>query len=79
MCLRYIRELYVHQIATHCSPNHPPPQIPVTVYYEALCPDSQAFITNQLYPVMQSPLAKNVALKLVPFGKSNVSTHTHSV
>lgn len=48
-------------------------QIPVHVYYEALCPDSQAFITEQLYPTVSGPLGKFVELKLVPYGKSNVS------
>jgi interferon, gamma-inducible protein 30 len=49
-------------------------KVPVTVYYESLCPDSQAFITQQLYPVMTSPLGRFVELKLVPFGKSNYTT-----
>jgi interferon gamma-inducible protein 30 len=49
-------------------------KVPVTVYYESLCPDSQAFITGQLYPTMKSDLGKYVDLKLVPFGKSNYTT-----
>jgi len=49
-------------------------KVPVVVYYESLCPDSQAFITQQLYPAMKSPLGRFVDLKLVPFGKSNYST-----
>jgi len=49
-------------------------KVPVSVYYEALCPDSQAFITNQLYPAMKSPIGRFVDLKLIPFGKSNYST-----
>lgn len=48
----------------------------MTVYYETLCPDSQAFITEQLYPALNSPLAKLVDLKLVPFGRANVSRET---
>lgn len=54
-------------------------QILVTVYYEALCPDSQAFITNQLYPVMQSPLAQRTKMEMVPFGKSNFSSYGSDV
>lgn len=54
-------------------------QIPVTVYYETLCPDSQAFITEQLYPALNSPLAKLVDLKLVPFGRANVSRETWDI
>jgi len=49
-------------------------KVPVFVYYESLCPDSQAFITEQLYPAMKSPLGRFVDLKLVPYGKSNYST-----
>jgi len=49
-------------------------KVPISVYYESLCPDSQAFITEQLYPAMKSPLGRFVDLKLVPFGKSNYST-----
>lgn len=49
-------------------------KVPVIVYYESLCPDSQAFVTNQLYPAMKSPIGRFVDLKLVPFGKSNYTT-----
>uniref|UniRef100_A0A6B2E7Z0 Putative gamma-interferon inducible lysosomal thiol reductase n=1 Tax=Phlebotomus kandelakii TaxID=1109342 RepID=A0A6B2E7Z0_9DIPT len=49
-------------------------KVPVYVYYESLCPDSQAFITQQLYPAMKGPLGRFVDLKLVPFGKSNYTT-----
>lgn len=47
-------------------------QTPVYVYYESLCPDSQAFITKQLYPSMKI-LKDHIDLHLVPFGKSTVS------
>lgn len=47
-------------------------QTPVYVYYESLCPDSQAFITKQLYPAMKI-FKDHVDLHLVPFGKSTVS------
>lgn len=51
---------------------HPSIQVPVTVYYESLCPDSKAFIVEQLTPVVRSPLGKYVDLMLVPYGKSSV-------
>lgn len=54
--------------------SHPNLQIPVTVYYESLCPDSKAFITQQLTPTLKSPLAKFVTLQLVPYGKSTYKT-----
>ncbi|CAO1420548.1 unnamed protein product [Diamesa tonsa] len=46
---------------------------PVYIYYEALCPDSQAFFTKQLYPTMKM-LKDHVELHLVPFGKSTYQT-----
>lgn len=46
-------------------------KVPVTVYYESLCPDSRKFITTQLYPVLQTNVSKWVNLTLVPYGKSN--------
>ncbi len=46
-------------------------QTPVYIYYESLCPDSQAFITKQLYPSMKV-LKDHVDLNFIPFGKSTV-------
>ena len=43
----------------------------VTVYYECLCPDSQAFITNQLYPTWEK-LGKYFRVEFKPFGKATV-------
>ena len=43
----------------------------VTVYYECLCPDSQAFITNQLYPTWER-LGKYFRVEFKPFGKATV-------
>ncbi|KAF5281850.1 hypothetical protein FQR65_LT14494 [Abscondita terminalis] len=48
-------------------------KVPVTVYYESLCPDSKKFFTTQLYPSLQTNLSKWVNLTLVPYGKSNVT------
>jgi hypothetical protein len=48
-------------------------KVPVYVYYESLCPDSQAFIINQLYPTMQQ-MKNYVYLNLIPFGRSTYST-----
>lgn len=46
--------------------------VPVTVYYESLCPDSIKFYINQLYPAMENPnLSTYVDLTLVPYGKSS--------
>lgn len=44
--------------------------VPVTVYYESLCPDSIRFYINQLYPTMQTKLSESIDLSLVPYGKS---------
>lgn len=49
-------------------------KVPVTVYYESLCPDSKAFITEQLTPALRSPLGMYVELQLVPYGKSTFNT-----
>jgi hypothetical protein len=48
-------------------------KVHVTVYYETLCPDSQRFITFQLYPAWKD-LRDHLILEFVPFGKSSVST-----
>jgi hypothetical protein len=45
----------------------------VTVYYETLCPDSQRFVTHQLYPAWKD-LKDHLVLEFVPFGKASVST-----
>ena len=48
-------------------------QVPLTVYYESLCPDSVRFIVDQLHPVKQSPLGRYIDVTLIPFGKASVS------
>lgn len=49
-------------------------KVPVTVYYESLCPDSKAFIVEQLTPTARGPLGKFIDLTLVPYGKSSFKT-----
>ncbi|XP_075229155.1 GILT-like protein 1 [Lycorma delicatula] len=44
-------------------------KISVTVYYEALCPDSIKFFVNQLYPGVVN-MTDYVDLTLVPFGRA---------
>lgn len=46
-------------------------QILLAVYYESKCPDSRAFVLQQLQPAMQL-LHEHILLHLVPFGKSKV-------
>jgi len=45
-------------------------KVPVTIYYEALCPDSAKFINEQVYPVAKNDLKNNLDITWVPFGKS---------
>lgn len=47
-----------------------PPQVPIAVYYESLCPDSIKFLTTQLYTAYTSSVKPRMNLTLVPFGKS---------
>ncbi|XP_043275996.1 GILT-like protein 3 [Venturia canescens] len=41
----------------------------VTVYYEALCPDSRSFLIKQLEPTYQS-LNEHITVEMVPYGKA---------
>lgn len=54
-------------------------KMPVTIYYESLCPDSQAFITQQVYPEMKMGLSEHVDITWVPFGKSSFETRGSDV
>lgn len=44
-------------------------KVKIAVYYESLCPDSKAFITQQLAPVWRD-FRGVIKVKLVPYGKS---------
>ncbi|XP_053699182.1 GILT-like protein 1 [Sabethes cyaneus] len=48
-------------------------KVPVNIYYEALCPDSAAFINKQLYPAAKQ-FKDNMDLKFIPFGKASYRT-----
>lgn len=54
-------------------------KVPLTVYYESLCPDSAKFITEQLYPAVKGELKDYVDITWVPYGKSQYSTHGSDV
>ncbi|KAH1027017.1 hypothetical protein HUJ05_000592 [Dendroctonus ponderosae] len=44
-------------------------QINVALYFESLCPDSQNFLINQLYPTWNT-IKDYVNIRFIPFGKS---------
>lgn len=52
-------------------------KVKVSVYYEALCPDSKFFVTYQLLPVYED-FQKFINLDLVPYGKAQVRINTSS-
>ncbi|XP_046611513.1 gamma-interferon-inducible lysosomal thiol reductase-like [Neodiprion virginianus] len=41
----------------------------VSVYYEALCPDSKFFVVKQLLPTFQK-IKENLQVELIPYGKA---------
>lgn len=47
-------------------------KVKVSVYYEALCPDSKFFITYQLVPAYEE-LKEFLILDLIPYGKAEAS------
>ncbi|XP_054747103.1 GILT-like protein 1 [Anastrepha obliqua] len=49
-------------------------KVPVTIYYESLCPDSAKFITEQVYPAVKGELRDYVDITWVPYGKSHFTT-----
>lgn len=62
----------IEQIIVQDSLGNEVEKVKVTVYYEALCPDSKFFITYQLVPVFEK-LKDSLLLDLVPYGKAEVS------
>lgn len=44
-------------------------KVKVSIYYEALCPDSMSFITRQLLPAY-AILSKHINVEFVPYGKA---------
>ncbi|XP_061397584.1 GILT-like protein 1 [Musca vetustissima] len=54
-------------------------KVPITVYYESLCPDSAKLITEQIYPAVKGELKDHVNIEWVPFGKSQFSTQGSDV
>jgi hypothetical protein len=50
-------------------------RLPITIYYEALCPDSVKFFKDQLVPTYKD-LGKYMDIEFVPYGHAHqVSTH----
>lgn len=45
--------------------------VKISTYYESLCPYSQDFIVNQLYPTYQL-VPEIMVAKMVPFGNADV-------
>lgn len=62
----------IEQIIVQDSLGNEVEKVKVTVYYEALCPDSKFFMTYQLVPVFEK-LKDSLLLDLVPYGKAEVS------
>jgi hypothetical protein len=48
-------------------------RVPVSVYYEALCPFCSAFVVNDLSRVFRDGISSIAELRLVPFGNGRVS------
>jgi len=49
------------------------PPVVITVFYEALCPDSRSFFTKQLLPTFEK-LPHLIQINLVPYGKAKTET-----
>ena len=48
--------------------------VAVEVYFESLCPDSEQFIIDQLYPVYKKLLGKKIfTVELIPYGNAKAS------
>ncbi len=49
-------------------------RVMVTVFYEALCPDSRSFFVRHLLPTFLK-MRNSLKLELVPYGKATVSAY----
>ncbi|XP_039500963.1 gamma-interferon-inducible lysosomal thiol reductase isoform X2 [Drosophila santomea] len=55
-----------------------PMKVIVTVYYEALCPDSKYFLAKQLLPTFK--IAKSIMeVKLAPYGKAKTKRYNSKI
>lgn len=68
-----IYKTFRHYGMSETDPNSTPimDKIKISVYYEALCPDSKFFIKYQLLPVFEE-FQEHILLDLVPYGKAQV-------
>lgn len=63
---------------TETKPTIYPPVL-VDVYFESLCPDSEKFIKEQLFPTYEKFAGKNILnISLVPYGNAEVKFYTFS-
>lgn len=70
---RIFRHYRISEISLETDPNFIE-KVKISVYYEALCPDSKFFIKYQLLPVYEE-FPDNIILDLVPYGKAQVNIH----
>lgn len=47
--------------------------VPITIYYESLCPDSQKFFKEQFNPIYNSSFKKYINAAFVPCGHTNIT------
>jgi interferon gamma-inducible protein 30 len=50
-------------------------RVKVSTYYETLCPDSMAFVVNQLYPTW-TEIGQIMDVDLIPYGKAAYTNHS---
>ena len=54
------------------------PPVDVDVYFESLCPDSEKFIKEQLFPTYEKFAGKDILnITLVPYGNAEVKFCWH--
>ncbi|XP_028169759.1 GILT-like protein 1 [Ostrinia furnacalis] len=61
--------VFVVFVADGFATGYTPQKLFISVYYESRCPDSKAFVLEQLRPAMKL-LSDHIMLMLVPFGKA---------